>query len=162
MNQINILINILMSDSTTAKYFARNCVCEMRMVAHERFYWILPHFSLSQWVELTSTHWRSEIFSREILFAFMTHAYNYFARKFSHFAKKYRPWNQAFTAQWFELFYGKVRSHASFVFHDYYDFQCNLSAFDRCERVNQSRMFRRESRYSAHSLLTHSFMHIYQ
>jgi hypothetical protein len=35
------------------------------MAAHEWFYWICTLFSLSQWVERTSTHWRSEIFSRE-------------------------------------------------------------------------------------------------
>jgi hypothetical protein len=29
-----------------------------------RIYWIWPLYSLSQWVELTSTHWRSEIISR--------------------------------------------------------------------------------------------------
>ncbi len=34
-------------------------------------------------------------FSRETLFVFITHAYNYFARKFSHFAKKKHSWNQA-------------------------------------------------------------------
>ena len=79
-----------------------SAVREMRMVAHEQFYWILPQFSLSQsqWVELTSTHWRSEIFSREILFAFMTHAYNYLPRKFTHFAKKYGPWNQALNVKY--------------------------------------------------------------
>ncbi len=43
----------------------------------------------------TSTHWRSERFSRETLFVFITHTYNYFARKFSHFAKKKHSWNQA-------------------------------------------------------------------
>ena len=94
---VNLYKQVLRPDSTTAKSFARNCVCEMRMVAHERFYWILPQFSLSQWVELTSIHWRSDIFSREILFTLMTHAYNYFARKLSQFAKKYRPWDQTFT-----------------------------------------------------------------
>ena len=52
---------------------------------------------------MTSTHWRSEIFSREILFALMTHAHNYFARKFSRFAKKYRPWNQALGRNIFQL-----------------------------------------------------------
>ncbi len=39
---------------------------------------------------------RSELFSRETLFVFITHAYNYSARKFSHFAKKKHSWNQAF------------------------------------------------------------------
>ena len=53
-------------DSTTAKFFVRNCLCEIRMVAHEQFFWILSLVSLSQWVELISTHWRSEIFSREL------------------------------------------------------------------------------------------------
>ena len=52
-------------DSTTAKFFARNCLCEIRMVGHEWFYWILSLFSPSQWVELNSTHWRSEFFARE-------------------------------------------------------------------------------------------------
>ena len=52
-------------DSTTAKYFARNCLWEIRMVGHEWFYWILSLFSPSQWVELNSTHWRSEFFARE-------------------------------------------------------------------------------------------------
>ena len=41
-------------DSTTAKFFARNCSCEIRMVGHEWFYWILSLFSPSQWVELNS------------------------------------------------------------------------------------------------------------
>ncbi len=36
-----------------------------------------------------------QTFSRETLFVFITHAYNYFARKFSHFAKKKHSWNQA-------------------------------------------------------------------
>ena len=35
------------------------------MVGHEWFYWILSLFSPSQWVELNSTHWRSEFFARE-------------------------------------------------------------------------------------------------
>ena len=35
------------------------------MVGHEWFYWILSLFSPSQWVELNSTHWRSEFFVRE-------------------------------------------------------------------------------------------------
>ena len=57
--------NLIRPDSTTAKYFARNCLCEIRMVGHEWFYWILSLFSPSQWVELNSTHWRSEFFARE-------------------------------------------------------------------------------------------------
>ena len=55
----------LRPDSTTAKFFARNCLCEIRMVGHEWFYWILSLLSLSQWVELNSTHWRSEFVARE-------------------------------------------------------------------------------------------------
>ena len=35
--KLNDLI-LLRPDSTTAKSFAGNCVCEMRMFAHERFY----------------------------------------------------------------------------------------------------------------------------
>ena len=31
-------------------------------------------------------NWQSELFSREITFVYVTHAYNYLARKFSHFA----------------------------------------------------------------------------
>ena len=56
---------LLRPDSTTAKFFARNCLCEIRMVGHEWFYWILSLLSPSQWVELNSTHWRSEFFARE-------------------------------------------------------------------------------------------------
>ncbi len=56
---------LLRLDSTTAKFFARNFGCEIWMVAHGWFYWNFSFFPLSQWVELTSTHWRSEIFSRE-------------------------------------------------------------------------------------------------
>ena len=47
-------------DSTPAK----SCLCEIRMVGHDWFFSILSLFSLSQWVELTSTHERSEIVSR--------------------------------------------------------------------------------------------------
>ena len=50
--------------------FSRNRVCEIWMVAHERLYWIFTFFSLSQSVERSSTHWRSEIFSREAQFIF--------------------------------------------------------------------------------------------
>ena len=59
--------------------------------------WLVSQFSFSQWLDRTSTHWRREFFSRQTLFVFTTHAYNYFAPKFLHFAKKYRPWNQALT-----------------------------------------------------------------
>ena len=55
----------LRPDSTTAKFFARNCLREIRMVGHEWFYWILSLFSPSQWVEVNSTHWRSEFFAHE-------------------------------------------------------------------------------------------------
>ena len=44
---------------------------------------------------ITSTRWRSESLSREMTFAFVTHAYNYFARTFSYFVEKFRPWIQA-------------------------------------------------------------------
>ena len=55
----------LRPDSTTAKFFARNCLWVIRMIGHEWFYWILSLFSPSQWVELNSTHWRSKFFARE-------------------------------------------------------------------------------------------------
>ena len=45
----------LRPNSTTAKFFVRNCVCEIQMAALEWFYWISPLFSLLQWVELNST-----------------------------------------------------------------------------------------------------------
>ena len=64
----------LRPDSTTAKFFAQNFICEIRMAALGWFYWISPLCSLSQWVELNSTHWRSEIFSREAWFLFAAHA----------------------------------------------------------------------------------------
>ena len=60
-----VLVLASRPDSTTAKFFARNCLCEIRMVGHEWFHWILSLVSPSQWVELNSTHWRSEFFARE-------------------------------------------------------------------------------------------------
>ena len=62
---LEITLVPLRPESTTAKFFARNCLCEIRMVGHEWFHWVLSFVSLSQWVELISTHWRSEIFSCE-------------------------------------------------------------------------------------------------
>ena len=41
----NQKLAILRPDCTTAKFFARNCVSEIRIAAHERFYSIFPLFS---------------------------------------------------------------------------------------------------------------------
>jgi hypothetical protein len=43
------------------------------MVVHEWFHWICLLFSLSQWVELTSTHWRSKFFSLKAYFVSTAH-----------------------------------------------------------------------------------------
>ena len=62
----------------TGEIFAGKCFCmrNARIVAHERFCWILLLYSLSQFVEWTSTHWRSGFsVSREITFVFVAHAF---------------------------------------------------------------------------------------